>query len=98
MKENIKLVIGGVISAFLVWFGFYLTSKNEEEKEANRKIDVIYTFAITQSLRDSLQSYQITELAARMNLHQKETNDAILNIQQSMLASAKQLLQDEKNN
>jgi len=93
-KENLRY--GGIISAMLLIFGFYLNVKKDDDAEFNRKFDLVYRVALTQGLRDTIQTKDIAELAARLTQHEKITNQAIIQIQQSMLSSQKQLSEAEK--
>jgi len=88
-KENLRY--GGIISAMLLIFGFYLNVKKDDELEFNRKFDLVYQVALTQGLRDTLQTRDIAALAARLAAHELETEKSFTRIQQSMLDSKIQL-------
>lgn len=80
----------------LLIFGFYLNIKKDDDQEFKRKFDLVYQVALTQSLRDTIQTLDIAELKVRMNTHEARTNEAILQIQQSMLASNKVMMDADK--
>jgi len=95
-KENIKLLIGGLISTFLVWFTIFLNGRAADEREQKRQLQVVYEYALTQCVRDSLRDYKIIDLAVKFDLHEKRTNDAIISIQQSLMIAKDQLVEADR--
>lgn len=96
VKEALRYLYGGIGTACAILFTYYLNGKREDERDLMRKVDYIYIQSITYGIRDSLQTLQLGTLDARLTLHEKETNTAIINIMNSLMASQTQLAEIER--
>lgn len=86
----ITAILGCIGSIIL---GVAINSWVRGQEEQTRKLDQIYISIIKKDIIDSLQTQETAKLRAEMITEIKETNQAVMALQQSMNEAQKQLIQ-----
>ena len=92
-KENWKYLFGAVGAIAMLLISVWLREYVDEQKSVRDKIDLIYIQSVTSHIRDSLHSANI----AGLTIHQKETDEKINQLMQSILQAQIQLTENSNN-
>lgn len=93
-KENWKYLFGAVGAIAMLLISVWIREYVDEQKSVRDKIDQIYIQSVTSNIRDSLHSANI----AGITIHQKETDEKINQLMQSILQAQIQLSEIKYNN
>lgn len=93
---TVKILTALLGAVALVIFTAAVNSWVKDQSEQKAKIDMMFNYVLTSSIKDSLRDDRISQIQARMNIHEKETNESISKLYESLYNSQKQL--SEKNN
>lgn len=86
-KENWRYLFGAIGAIAMLLISVWLKDYVETQKETRAKIDAIFINSVTSQLKDSLQNININ----RIDQHQKETDQKILQMMESILQSQIQI-------
>lgn len=90
-KENIKYFFGALGAVGMFMFSTAVQEGIGSYKKQSEKIDQIYISSIKSDIVDSLQTLNHNLLQAKFNQHEKESNETMIQLMQSMLKAKIQL-------
>jgi hypothetical protein len=96
-KITVKILTALLGAIALVIFTASVNSYVKDQAEQKAKIDMMFNYILTSSIKDSLRDDRINSIQLRMDLHERETNESIGKLYESLYNSQKQLTEKSGN-
>ena len=96
-QVTVKILTALLGAIALVIFTASVNSYVKDQSEQKAKIDMMFNYILTSSIKDSLRDDRINSIQIRMEQHEKQTNESIGKLYESLYNSQKQLTEKSGN-
>jgi hypothetical protein len=94
-KITVKILTALLGAIALVIFTASVNSWVKDQADQKAKIDMMFNYILTSSIKDSLRDDRINSIQIRMEQHEKETGESIGRLYESMYNAQKQLTETD---